>query len=115
MLPKSRRIKREEFSFVLGKGVRLNSTHLFLFCQKINPENLKKTSRFSFSISKKVEKSAVKRNKLRRWGYSVLSNEINKTKDGFLLFFSYKNTKDLTYQVLQGEIIGLLSSTLVLE
>ena len=43
-----------------------------------------KNSKFSFSISKKVEKSAVLRNKMRRIGYKVIENELNSIKKGFL-------------------------------
>lgn len=66
-----------------------------------------KSSRFCFSVSKKVSKKATDRNKLRRIGYSFIQQNINNIKKGFLIKITYKNllnNKDL----INKEIYSLL-------
>ncbi len=73
-------------------------------------DNVQKSTKFSFSISKKNSKSSVERNKLRRWGYSVITKHIKEIKPGFLCFFSFKKGSVKTeFQSLENEILGLLS------
>ena len=47
-------------------------------------------SQFSFSVSKKVAKSAVARNRLRRQGYAAIESILSTCKPGFYCMFSYK-------------------------
>jgi ribonuclease P protein component len=47
-------------------------------------------SQFSFSVSKKVAKSAVIRNKLRRRGYAAIKGMLAKIKLGYYCMFSFK-------------------------
>lgn len=47
-------------------------------------------SRFCFSVSKKVAKSAVVRNRLRRAGYRFLENYLPQIKSKSLVVFSYR-------------------------
>lgn len=47
-------------------------------------------NRFCFSVSKKVSKKAVMRNKMRRAGYRFLSDIINDIKPDTLGIFSFK-------------------------
>ncbi len=46
--------------------------------------------RFSFSVSKKISKSAVVRNKLRRWGYNFMQKNLSDVKMGVLAVFYFK-------------------------
>ncbi len=115
MLPQKRRIARKELSLLLTKGKRYNSEHLLLYVGVDSQKNLPKSSRFSFSVSKKVSRNAVDRNKLRRQGYSIIQKHTSVLKSGYMCFFSFKKAKGkLLFSQLEEEIVGLLSSSLVL-
>lgn len=47
-------------------------------------------SRICFSVSKKVVKKAVTRNRLRRMGYGGIAQKIDLIKNNKLILFSYK-------------------------
>jgi ribonuclease P protein component len=114
MLPKTERLKREEFTNILKSGKRLNSKHLLLYVLKNTKEKTK--TKFSFSISKKISKNATSRNKLRRRGYSVIAKLKNKLRPGFMCFFSFKKGGELTtFRELEKEIAELLSVSSVIE
>jgi ribonuclease P protein component len=107
MLPKKRRIPRKEFPFILKNGRRFSSYHILLYIAK-NP--VPEQSRFSFSISKKIFKRAVDRNKYRRRGYSIISKHLNQINSGYLFFFSFKRGKyPIEFPELGIEIVSLLS------
>ena len=118
MLPQKRRISRKEFPDILKKGRRFNSPHLLLYVveQKtpvVEHSSLRDKadfiSLFSFSVSKKISKKAVDRNRLRRQGYSVITSQIKNIKKGFLFFFSFKKESGtLTFVQLEKEIKDLL-------
>ncbi len=112
MLPKSRRISREEFSSILKAGKRYASSHFTLYVAQ-NKANLKKPSQFSFSVSKKIAKSAVERNRLRRRGYSAIKGLVKEVKHGYLLMFSFKN-KTVSVESIHKELGELLSDSAVL-
>ena len=106
MLPKKRRIPKKEFPFILKNGKRLNSPHLLIYLAK-NKDDA--PSRFSFSISKKICKNAVDRNKYRRQGYSIISKNLNQTKTGYFCFFLFKKGKyPIQFSELNDEITSLL-------
>lgn len=97
MLPKDRRIERDIFPKIgPAKFVRGKFTTISLF-----PCSGK--SKFSFSISKKVAKTAVLRNKMRRAGYNTINQNLNKVKTGFLVRFSIflipQNPKELVEDI----------------
>ena len=67
-------------------------------------------ARFAFSVSKKVCKLAVDRNRLRRQGYSIVGKHLSEIPDGFLFFFSFKKAAyPTTSAELEKEICALLS------
>lgn len=110
MLAKNRRISRKEFPYILSKGKKYDSNHLFLYMTPIHSNGANKSSKFSFSISKKVRPSAVERNKYRRRGYSIVSNHIEEVKPGYFYFFSFKKgSVPMKFSVLEKEITELLS------
>ena len=116
MLPKKRRIEKREFRHIISRGKKLNGDNLLLYIAKIETDYELKDSRFSFSVSKKVTKGAVDRNRLRRVGYSVIEKSIERIKKGYFLFFVFKkNTVNVKFDVLEKEILKLLSEALVLE
>jgi len=112
MLPKNNRISRVEFSGAVFQGKRHHSPIFTLYITKTsNPKDKK----FAFSVSKKVCKGAVGRNKLRRQGYSVLKTKIDSIKEGFLYLFVYKKTQKLpNHKEIEQDIISLLTSAFVL-
>lgn len=86
MLPKNRRIEREIYPKTRPvKSIRgqFASISIFPFDGKIS-----RKTKFSFSISKKIAKTAVLRNKIRRIGYKTIAANLNKIRDGFLVRFS---------------------------
>ncbi len=106
MLPKSNRILRSEFENIIKNGKRLHSPIFILYINKPKNPNSKK---FAFSVSKKVCKGAVGRNKLRRQGYSVVQKQIKNIKEGYLFVFVYKKTiKTPNYQEIEENINSLL-------
>ncbi|MEQ1561330.1 MAG: ribonuclease P protein component [Nitrospira sp.] len=116
MLHKKRRISRKEFFYVLGQGKRYNSQHFLAYVFFDKTKNKPTDSRFSFSVSKKVAKNAVDRNKLRRRGYSILSNILDKIEPDFMVLFSFKKGSDkVSFELLSKEVFGLLSQSHVLK
>jgi len=112
MLPKTRRIPRRELGPVIFKGKKYTSPHLIL---SLFPTE-EKTSKFVFSLSKKVCKSAVLRNKYRRRGYSIISKHLNTIKNGYLLMFSFKKDgASISFSELEKEIMTLLSDSFMLS
>ena len=112
MLSKKRRIPRVEFTKILKEGKRHNSPNLLLYSLSTRENTL---SKFSFSVSKKVYKNAVDRNKYRRRGYAVINNHLKQIKIGYLCFFSFKKILNkLTFKVLEEQILHLLTLSGVL-
>ncbi|KKQ73795.1 MAG: hypothetical protein US96_C0052G0004 [Candidatus Woesebacteria bacterium GW2011_GWB1_38_5b] len=69
---------------LLSQGARFKNS---LFLLKFSP--IDGSSRFCFSISKKITKSAVVRNRLRRLGYRLLTKHISLIKPNTLVNFSF--------------------------
>lgn len=106
MLPKNRRIQKKQFSSVVLLGKRYNSEHFLAYINRIDKD---KPSLFSFSVSKKVCKSAVGRNRLRRQGYSIVSKNLEKISSGYTCFFSFKKVSKLpSFNEIEGEIEYIL-------
>lgn len=94
MLPKKNRLNREEFNNVWKNGKRVHSP-VFTF---IFVNNLEKKGNFSCVISKKVQKTAVKRNLLRRSIYGSIDT-LNGRNIGISGIFILKpEVKDLNKQ-----------------
>ncbi len=116
MLPKKRRIPRENFSYILSKGLRFNSPKLLLHVSKEQDLELQNNSKIAFSVSKKVCPKAVDRNKYRRRGYSAVATLIDRIKDGYFLFFSFKKgSVPVKQEALLNDIERLLSDAGVIE
>jgi len=109
MLPKTRRIQKALFSKVFSTGRRLNSPHFLVNVSKIDDIS---PSRFAFSVSKKVCKKAVDRNRLRRQGYSAVSKHIKTIPPGFLFIFTFrKSPQPIIFSELEKEIHAMITST----
>ena len=85
MLKKERRIGRELLKKLVKPTVFANSTLISARIYSIKGEK----SKFSFSVSKKVEKSAVLRNKMRRAGYEAIREKLPLIKEGFAFRFTF--------------------------
>lgn len=102
MVPKTNRINREDFEKVMKKGGFLNSTFFSLRFLK-NPLN---TTHFGVVVSKKVSKTAVSRNKIRRRAYSILRKNIKNPY--FSILIAKKGVEKAEFSEVQADIIKLL-------
>jgi len=87
MLPKNRRIPREMF-LLLSNGAKTFKNKLFFLKFVLKSDH--EISRFCFSISKKVAKNAVVRNRMRRAGYRLIQNYLEEIKPGVVALFFYR-------------------------
>lgn len=94
MLSKNKRIPRNLFPLFNQKVKTFQNK---LFFMKIAPYNT--NSRFCFSISKKVAKKAVTRNKLRRIGYHFLNQYLSQIKSKNLILFSFRKITEKREEV----------------
>lgn len=109
MLPYSQRVRKEYFEEIFKKGSFFGGKFLNLNILKKSKNSLK-YSCFAFSVSQKVSKSAVLRNKLRRRGYSIIQKKIENIKPGYLcVFVLKKGVLDLNFDQLSGELEKLLN------
>jgi ribonuclease P protein component len=97
MFPKSKRIPRKMFP-LLSNGAKTFKNNLFLLrfvsqsVQSSEFSHLDKnySSRFCFSVSKKVAKNAVMRNKMRRAGYRLLEKYFFEIRPKIIASFSFR-------------------------
>jgi ribonuclease P protein component len=117
MLPKEKRVTSGSFEAILKKGALFHSSFFtlrILPCFAEATQGKPKESKFSVVVSKKVAKTAVLRNKIRRRVYSCI-REILKTsstrKPGLLVFFAKKDVDKLKFINLKSEVENLLSKS----
>jgi ribonuclease P protein component len=91
MFPKKNRVNKKLIEKIFKKGVFVNSENLNL---KYYIEDRKISPKISFFVPKAIEKSAVRRNYLKRQGYLMLKNFFNKIPEGFLGVFIFKKIKN---------------------
>jgi ribonuclease P protein component len=107
MLSKKKRVDKETFQIILKRG-KIISSPLFTFYFIQNKE-----PRYAFVAPKKIFKTAVKRNKIRRIGYNVLKNlSIN---SGLGVFIYKKEAIHLNTKEIQEKILLLLNKINVLK
>lgn len=86
-LPKSHRLKdRGDYRAVYAQGIRRYSPHLTLFAlsyRKIKSTDSTPASSFGISISKKVSKKAVVRNRIKRQIQGVIRSQLQEIKAGW--------------------------------
>ncbi len=102
MLPKNRRIPRELLKSLLESRKYFNSAHFSLRVAKAE------TPRLAISISKKVSKSAVVRNKIRRRVYSTIRDFIPELSDNLFLLIAKAGSEKIKGQDLKDELVELL-------
>ena len=100
MLPKNKRLTREEFSRVFSVGKRKHNT-LFQ-CITVPADTLKA----AVVVSKKVHKLAVKRNRLRRQLYGILDSV---SYSGHIIIIVKPTIVQATAQAVREEMMALVS------
>lgn len=102
MLPRKKRIPRELFRAILKSGRRFDSKFFSLL---ITPSE---TARVAVSVSKKVSKKTVVRNKIRRRTYAAVRDLIPALPNKLFLLIAKRNTDKLKGKDLQRELAELL-------
>lgn len=97
-------IHRKAMTVVMHSGKTYTSSHISLVLY-FHPTN--KQSSFSFVVSKKTEKSAVIRNKLKRRGRHI-TRELHTIKSFSAVFFMKKGISKLSFSELKNDISLLL-------
>ncbi len=111
MIPKNQRISRENFENIMKKGGLTNSGLFSLRFLK-NPEN---TTHFSVVVSKKVAKTAVLRNKIRRRGYSIFGKIQKELKNPyFIILFAKKGAEKANFNETEAQIEEILKKSKIL-
>lgn len=105
MLSKKNRTNKQEMDTIFQKGVSVWSSGVGL---KFYIDQQKTSPKTSFTVSKKVEKLANKRNSLKRKGYLAIRSLFPRLPKGFVGAFSIKN-KGLTTQTIKQEIEKILN------
>lgn len=82
MLKKENRLTKKEFSFVFKNGKKKFSKN-FMFLKYNKNGDAKNSLKISSSVSKKIYKNAVDRNKVRRIVYNILKNNIGGLEGNF--------------------------------
>lgn len=109
MLLKKNRVTVKEVEEIFKKGRFLNSVSFtFKFIQKNIGQIYGNSCRISFIAPKSVSKLAVKRNLLRRRGYSVLRKYIDQFPLGIAGVFVFKKYQDNAL-IIENEIKNILS------
>ncbi|MEX0919418.1 MAG: ribonuclease P protein component [Parcubacteria group bacterium] len=106
MLPKSKRIPRKAFKPLLDSKRYFNSEH---FSVKVADS---KETKIAVSVSKKVSKSAVIRNKVRRRVYSILKDIIQIIKPNLYLIIVKAGAQNVKGEKLKKELSLLMVNKL---
>ncbi|MBI2049010.1 MAG: ribonuclease P protein component [Parcubacteria group bacterium] len=108
MLPKKQKLTKKDFSFLGRSGKSTHSPHLTLRVHKTPNAS---QSKFSFVVSKKVNKKSTARNALKRIGYHTIGSVRPQIKPGFsCIFFLKSGSEDLPDGQLAKEILHLLKT-----
>ncbi len=102
MLPKDRRISRKLFKPLLASRKYFNSTH---FTARVASSD---EARIAISVSKKISKSAVVRNKIRRRVYSATRDLFPHLSKNLFLLVAKSGAEKLKGQSLKDELALLL-------
>jgi ribonuclease P protein component len=118
MLPKQNRLRtRQDFSKVYQKGIRLNRFALGLRAYQHSADAQEQQPlRVGISISSKVSKRAVVRNRIKRQLRSALRQLLPKLKNGWdLVIVVYPNAVQCDYSEFLQQLKQLLAQTEILH
>ena len=108
MIPSKQKVSTGLFKVVLEKGINFKSES---FSLKVLPL-AKGTARFSVVVPKKIEKSAVGRNTIKRRVYRVIRPILSLAKPGSVCIFFIKRKISLeSLPVLSCEVVVALEKT----
>lgn len=99
MLPKKNRIKRKDFPSSQRQANRISSP---LFSGNIY--RCQGNTQVSVVVSKKIAKTAVARNKIRRRFYSAVSPFIKDSRGVFIVLYPKIKTEEVSFSLLKSEI-----------
>ena len=109
MLPKKNRVSKKEVDLVFKQGRFAISPNLtFKYIQKAIGQTYGNSHKISFIVPKSIAKLAVKRNFLRRRGYSVLEKYISQFPTGIVGVFVFKKYQD-DLSIIENEIKTILT------
>ncbi|MHB1330684.1 MAG: ribonuclease P protein component [Minisyncoccota bacterium] len=103
MLRQKNRIPRADFTSIIESGKFYQSTH-FILRVSLAKEGVK----IAVSVSKKVAKSAVVRNTVRRRAYGVIGDLLPTLNTGLYLMSAKRGADKLKGEILRKEILLLL-------
>jgi ribonuclease P protein component len=106
MLPKKSRIPRKLFTELLSGSRFVHSPFLTLRFKALTNSS----SKAGVSVSKKVSKSAVIRNTVRRRIYATVAPMLKETKNYLFLFVAKPGVQNIKGENLSKEILKLLSA-----
>ena len=104
MLPKNRRIPRKLLGLILESKKYFNSVH---FSLRVAPSNV---TRVAISVSKKVSKYAVVRNRIRRRTYSAIQLLIPNLSHNLYLLIAKQGAEKVKGKELENELKSLVAS-----
>jgi len=110
MLPKNSRLPRELFPELLKTSKYVNSTAFSLRFSNVSSFS---RPRVAVSVSKKISKSAVVRNRVRRRVYSILRSLILQISNGAYLFVVKPGVEKLDIEKIKSEVMKLLEEAKV--
>lgn len=111
MLPKSNRLTKSAFKLVMDKGIAHHSPIAVLKILKTHGKH-----GFSVSVSKKVSKSAVGRNKIRRRIYSIIKDYRDKIQDGISVLILMKvGSEKLSFDEITKQIESIFVKSGILK
>ena len=105
MLSKNRKIPKDLFSIFKQKRAYFVSNDIFS-CKYLLYDG--KQALFSFSISKKIDKNATTRNKLKRICFDVIKGYVDMQIKPFLIWFSWKK-KETNKLIIKKAIEDILN------
>ncbi len=114
MLPRKNRVTKAFFEEILGKSL---CVHTPLFSFRFQKLKLSEAPRFTVVVSKKVAKTSVKRNLLKRRFRSSIQDLIRKNSkrnefNGQGIFFLKKEAVEVKFSELKEEIQRVIIKTL---
>ena len=93
----------------MGRSAAFHSPRVSLF---VSPGQSNTPTQFSCSVSKKVSKSAVVRNRIRRRGYAAIEKVLVHIKPGQYGVFSFKKgSEKSSFKMIEKEIVFLLDKS----
>lgn len=114
MLPKARRISKSDFPNLMKTGWGLSSANFNLKYSALASGS--QGSRWSVVVSKKIAKTALDRNKLKRRARYVLTKNLAKMKPGYqVAIFFRANLLKAPFSALEAELINLLNRAKLLH